>query len=266
MERNTVNINSYDMAIKEYNGQRVVTFKDIDAAHERPEGTARRNFNNNRQRFIEGEDYFKVSMYEIRTHNIMDLPKKASSDVYLFTQSGYLMLVKSFTDDLSWQIQRLLVNSYFALQDMAAQQFRPLDEEYSAMIRRTMECETYSEWCQALTEPLTAIRVNLDLSSNKAVLARIYSLFNEKYGFTVEDIRQEKIRRLIDKGNTMRAKQVNDMSVLKFVHTMPKLKAEFEQIMNDIIANYSISTEPEDYLPLIKPSNHVTPTLLSERF
>lgn len=266
MKRNIVHINSYDMPVKEYNGQRVVTFKDIDAAHERPEGTARKRFNDNKQRFIEGEDYFKASPSEIRTHKIMEISNMAREDVYLFTQSGYLMLVKSFTDDLSWKIQRLLVNSYFALQDMAAQQFRPLDEEYSAMICRTMECETYSDWCQALTEPLTAIRVNLDLSSNKAVLARIYSLFNEKYGFTVEDIRQEKIRRLMDKGNAMRAKQINDMSALKFVHTTPKLKAEFEQIMNDIIANYSISTEPEDYLPLIKPSNPVTYTLLSERF
>lgn len=262
MERNIVHINSYDMPVKEYNGQRVVTFKDIDAAHERPDGTARRNFNNNKRRFIEGEDYFVRKTDEaLKEYGIT-----APNGLYLFTQSGYLMLVKSFTDDLSWKIQRLLVNSYFALQDMAAQQFRPLDEEYSAMICRIMECETYSEWCQALTEPLTAIRVNLDLSSNKAVLARIYSLFNEKYGFTVEDIRQEKIRRLMDKGNAMRAKQVNDMSALKFVHTTPKLKAEFEQIMNDIIANYSISTEPEDYLSLIKPSNPVTPALLSERF
>jgi DNA-binding XRE family transcriptional regulator len=30
-----------------------------------------------------------------------------------FTESGYLMLVKSLTDDLSWEVQRLLVNSYF---------------------------------------------------------------------------------------------------------------------------------------------------------
>ncbi|HNQ43870.1 MAG TPA: hypothetical protein PKI59_05545 [Candidatus Cloacimonadota bacterium] len=30
-----------------------------------------------------------------------------------FTESGYLMLVKSLTDDLSWAVQRELVNSYF---------------------------------------------------------------------------------------------------------------------------------------------------------
>ena len=64
----TVTINSTDIAVKEYNGKRVVTFKDIDACHERPEGTARKRFNDNKYRFIEGEDYFTINQpSEIRT-------------------------------------------------------------------------------------------------------------------------------------------------------------------------------------------------------
>ena len=35
------------------------------------------------------------------------------SDVTLLTKMGYLMLVKSFTDDLAWMVQRQLVKSYF---------------------------------------------------------------------------------------------------------------------------------------------------------
>ena len=37
----TVIINKTELPIKEYPGQRVVTMKEIDAVHERPEGTAR---------------------------------------------------------------------------------------------------------------------------------------------------------------------------------------------------------------------------------
>lgn len=51
----------------EYLGQRVVTFSMTDAAHQRPEGTARASFNRNRQHFIEGEDYVRVSPDECRT-------------------------------------------------------------------------------------------------------------------------------------------------------------------------------------------------------
>lgn len=45
---NLVEINNTTLGIKEYNGQRIITFKDIDRVHERPDGTARRNFASNR--------------------------------------------------------------------------------------------------------------------------------------------------------------------------------------------------------------------------
>lgn len=108
-----IHIGSADISIKEYNGQRVVTFKDIDIVHERPDGTARRNFNTNKKHFIEGEDYFTICADEIRTRKIMEISSKAREDMIFFTESGYLMLVKSFTDDLAWKIQRELVNAYF---------------------------------------------------------------------------------------------------------------------------------------------------------
>ena len=41
-------IQGTEIQIKEYQGNRVVTLKDIDAVHQRPTGTASRNFNQNR--------------------------------------------------------------------------------------------------------------------------------------------------------------------------------------------------------------------------
>lgn len=109
----TVTINQTELPVKEYQGKRVVTLKEIDAVHNRPEGTARKRFNDNKKRFIMGTDYFQVCASEIRTNNIMELSPKAHEDVTLITESGYLMLVKSFTDDLAWTVQRQLVNTYF---------------------------------------------------------------------------------------------------------------------------------------------------------
>lgn len=234
-ELQTVTINKSDISVKEYGGKRVVTFKDIDACHNRPEGTARKRFNDNRQHFIEGEDYFKVPYSEIiesplggrsifdvpgeiesytgrdyagfifiaqdlnngywkigrtatqktaekrlnlsRTYNLSNYqyfkcvdtlkadkaiqaalesykvknswfecelglivstinkvinevaanfePRKKHKggfhgDVTLITESGYLMLVKSFTDDLAWDVQRQLVNTYFKVEKKKA--------------------------------------------------------------------------------------------------------------------------------------------------
>lgn len=108
-----IKVGNKNIAVKEFDGCRVVTFKDIDNVHERPEGTARKRFNDNKNRFIEGEDYYKICPSEIRTHKIMEISEMAREDVTLITESGYLMLVKSFTDDLAWKVQRELVKSYF---------------------------------------------------------------------------------------------------------------------------------------------------------
>ena len=102
-------INNLELTVKVYQNQRVVTFKDIDTVHERPEGTAGRNFRENKKHFIEGEDYFRRISSEAKAEfNII-----APNGLTLITESGYLMLVKSFTDDLAWEVQRQLVKNYF---------------------------------------------------------------------------------------------------------------------------------------------------------
>lgn len=107
-----ITVNNQALGIKEYNGQRVVTFRDIDRVHERPEGTARKRFNANRRHFVEGVDYYKISPSEFRTA-IGCMDKRQRNDITLITESGYLMLVKSFTDKLAWEVQRALVGNYF---------------------------------------------------------------------------------------------------------------------------------------------------------
>lgn len=114
MDNKFIKIQNHEITVKEYNGQRVVTLKDIDIVHERPDGTARRNFNSNKKRFVEKEDFFVVGSDEIRTSHLFPISDNDYMDKILITESGYLMLVKSFTDDLAWQVQRQLVKSYFS--------------------------------------------------------------------------------------------------------------------------------------------------------
>lgn len=110
----TVTINKTELPIKEYQGQRVVTMKEIDEVHQRPDGTARKRFNDNKNHFIEGTDFFTITQpSEIRTLGLERPQGGTPKSVTLITESGYLMLVKSFTDDLAWTVQRQLVNIYF---------------------------------------------------------------------------------------------------------------------------------------------------------
>lgn len=110
MNKQLVKINNTDLLVKEFNGQRVVTFKDIDMLHERVEGTADRNFRENKKHFIENEDYFVLKKNQNNEIRGLEIPNRG---ITLLTESGYLMLVKSLQDDLAWQVQRELVNNYF---------------------------------------------------------------------------------------------------------------------------------------------------------
>lgn len=108
-------INNHKVTVKEFNGQRVVTFKDIDMVHERPDGTAKRSFNENKKRFVENEDFFTIPYSEFCTKYVPNPQKGGNPNVpvTLITEQGYLMLVKPFGDDLAWDVQRKLVKSYF---------------------------------------------------------------------------------------------------------------------------------------------------------
>lgn len=111
---NVVTIENTEMQIREYNGQRVVTFKDIDKAHQRPANTSKKAFNRNKKHFIEGTDYFMLTSKNSKVHERdfcnITIPTRG---ITVLTESGYLMISKVFTDDLSWSVQRQLVNTYF---------------------------------------------------------------------------------------------------------------------------------------------------------
>lgn len=118
----TITVNNVDLAVLHYRGHRVITMAQVDAAHGRPPGTAKRNFSEHRARFVEGTDYLRVGANEFRTHLDLTHSKFASEDVILFTETGYTMLVKPFTDDLAWDVQRQIVSGYFAAARLLAGQ------------------------------------------------------------------------------------------------------------------------------------------------
>ena len=112
-----IKIGNQEICAKEFNGRRVVTFKDIDTVHERPEGTARKRFNDNKKRFVEDEDYFVRNKDEAKNEYGIVAP----NGLVLITEQGYLMLAKSLTDDLAWKVQRDLVSTYFRVKKPLSQ-------------------------------------------------------------------------------------------------------------------------------------------------
>ena len=169
MIENQIMINGNAVIVKEYNGKRVVTFRDIDTAHKRSDGTARRNFNKNKKHFIEGVDFFVRNSYEAKKEfNII-----APNGLMLFTETGYYMLVKSFTDELSWTVQRELVNNYF--KSVAIHDVRQNDivtvENFANQLQKLM---VFSEHMQEIDDLQRISRCNeIDIKRLEKYIKRI---------------------------------------------------------------------------------------------
>lgn len=151
-----INIQGTEISIKEYKGQRVVTFSDIDKVHGRPEGTARKRFADNKERFIEGEDYFVVTPEilantELSEKRTFGIEVTSPRGIALITEQGYLMLVKSFTDDLAWEVQRSLVNSYFKVKDLTSD-LSPQLQLMMQMVNQMAQTERQVNEVKALAE------------------------------------------------------------------------------------------------------------------
>lgn len=111
---------TFEVEIREYDGQRVVTFDMIDVLHNKAEEVAHNQFLRNKKHMIEGIDYYEFkgekgreALSRLSFSRMLKLNNNPNFRYYLLTETGYLMLVKSFRDDLAWSIQRQLVNTYF---------------------------------------------------------------------------------------------------------------------------------------------------------
>lgn len=108
-----------------YKGAPVVTFAMIDKVHERPDGTAGRNFRENRTRFVEGEDFVELTSDEIRRMSADGIFPARTARATVLTQRGYLKLTKPMNDDRAWQVQGEMIDRYFVVE--AARSLTPAE-------------------------------------------------------------------------------------------------------------------------------------------
>lgn len=215
-------INSTDLTVKEYGGQRVVTLKEVDTVHQRPEGTAGRNFRTNRDHFIEGTDFFTVDQPdEIRRLGFERPQGGFPEKVPLITESGYLMLVKSFTDDLAWDVQRQLVNIYFRSKT-AKTNMDTLSPQLQLLISMELKQKEHDRQLAAVNQRVDGIREIVALSpaswreecrrllakvaqvrgggAYQEVNAEVFKLVNERGSVSLETRLTNKRRRMADEG------------------------------------------------------------------
>ena len=264
-------ISNVEIAVKEYRGQRVVTFKDIDAVHGRPEGTARKRFHDNREHFVENEDYFKVKCLEVRPFFGQTPPNgfNPDADIVLLTESGYLMLVKSFTDDLVWKVQRELIKGYFrvkeaaqlspaeqllaqaqflveqerrlkALEASSAETSQKMDTVRDALDTMVASSITAENWQSQLNRSVRAFCMQTGFDFHKT-FQQLYKETEMTAGVKL-DVRVKFAKQRLQANGATQA-EITAVSKLSIIAKDKKLREIFGNLFNRMVARYKLSGE-----------------------
>ena len=258
-----IHIGNADISVKEYNGQRVVTFKDIDTVHSRPDGTARATFNRNKERFVVGQDYFVCETYEAKELFGISAP----NGIALMTEQGYLMLVKPFSDDLSWEVQRQIVNGYFKARKLAedlspqmkllyglcdqlvqaereakeAKQIADSAKETAPKAVKTTENikeavkPVFDNWREEVNKKFNRIQRNADKPFN-TLRVEMYSELERRAGCDLATRLRNKKQRMSESGCTK--KEIGDYNRMDIIEEDKKLREIFSKIVSEYEIKY----------------------------
>lgn len=100
----------------EYNGIIVLTTQQIAEAYGTDAKVLSKNFERNKDRFIERKHYIKLSgdeLKEFKANRQNDENLKFAPVLYLWTQKGTFLHAKSLNTDKAWEVYDILVDNYF---------------------------------------------------------------------------------------------------------------------------------------------------------
>jgi hypothetical protein len=114
-----------NLQVIELQNKRVLTTKQISFAYETTEKLIRRNFENNKGRFVEGKHYIcltgEILKEFLQTQNLRLQNQSKVRHLYLWTEKGALLHAKSLNTDKAWEVYDYLVDFYFRVQDARQQ-------------------------------------------------------------------------------------------------------------------------------------------------
>lgn len=111
----------------QWQGQRIMTLQQVAQVHKMPLNSVQIDFNRHKnQRFVQDVHYFsfvgreaRKALLDANTDNLSVLKKSFGHATRWLriglTEAGYMRLCKIMTDDMSWDVQEQLIQSYFRL-------------------------------------------------------------------------------------------------------------------------------------------------------
>lgn len=250
-----------------------MTFRDIDTVHERPEGTARKRFADNKDRFTLGKHYFVLYPKDLENTELSEkrtLEKCVLSNrgTTLITEKGYLLLVKSFTDDLAWKVQEDLIDTYFNVHEILSTELSPELQMLQGLLNQMVQKEIadkkrdkqialaqktadkavkttedikeavkpiFDDWRSGINSKFNRIQKNTDRAFS-LLRTEMYSELEKRAGCDLGTRLRNKQKRMEDNGRTK--SEINNLNKMDIIEEDKKLREIFSKIVTEYEIKY----------------------------
>ena len=248
----------------EYANQRVLTTEQLADAYGCTPRQLKQNFNNNKERFVEGKHFFKVegeALHEFKNEvENFDLVGKNASVIYLWTERGASRHSKMLGTDMAWEVYDQLEETYFNVRPQpildplkivqgSIQQLVRLDEGQKKLTRRMDNIGSIitlrpGNWREQVNNMLNRISRKAGGKDAYMNLRReTYKALDERFHVDTEARLTRLKKRMAEAGNKKTA--ITKTNVLDVIAADPKLTEGYIQIVKEYAIKYGMDVEEE---------------------
>ena len=252
----------------EHNNERVLTTEQLAQVYECDGVQIKQNFNNNADRFVEGQHYFKLegeALRKLRVENIDLQISPMTRSLYLWTRRGASRHCKMLGTDKAWEVFDQLEETYFnrpqipqrplsQLEILAGsvEQLVAQDKAIKELKRRQDDTDrrvdgmkdvislTSASWRKDTSSLFTKMAKKMgDMSNIRDLRHESYQILDERMGVSVETRLTNMKRRMYEAGvSKTRIAAVNALDV---IDQDKKLIEGYVAIVKEMAIKYGVA-------------------------
>jgi hypothetical protein len=176
---NVIKLNNGEIRIIEWNGERVVSTKDIAKLHGLDVKVINRKYRRNKKYFMKEVDYYEVTKDDLTgdkngTGGVIRemLHRNSAEYILLITESGYLNFVKTINDDIAWGIWKQLKEIYFQVKSGQMKQLRDKSKKVRNHFTEMLSDRGYTKQNEYI-QTTKQMKKALDITSKKDQMSDI---------------------------------------------------------------------------------------------
>lgn len=174
-----------ELAEVRYKEFKVLTTSQVAEAYEVEPKKITDNFNNNKERYVEGKHYICLQGQELRefkseTENLGFAPNL--NKLYLWTEKGCFLHAKSLNTDNAWLVYERLVDSYFRVRQIA-NDLSPQMQMLYGMLDQMAQTERQAKEAKQLAEKAVEATENI-----KEAVKPVFDNWREEIGKKIKRI------------------------------------------------------------------------------